>query len=166
MQVDVTVNVADYGPITALAVIKMNRKIRERGQNQLQGQGLGRRFGCRTKTEKKGKAYKSNVYIKPGFGKVFEFGSTSVGRTKAGGLLWIGVTAGSKHVRAKTFRKHGNKMFRPPGTNVLIGRKDGQIKYVGIPSVTVTPSVHIRKVADEEAHKFGLYMVQARTGGL
>jgi hypothetical protein len=161
MQVEVKVGVRDYLPITAMAVVALNRQIRVRGNANISGAGsdFAKKFGCRTQTQKRGPGYRVRVYIKPGYGKVFEFGSTSVGKP----MLWIGI-GNAKHVRAKTYRKQGHKLFRPGLSRVLIDRKDGQIKYVGIKSVSVTPRLSIRKIVAEEARKFGFYMAKTASG--
>lgn len=156
-QVDVRVNVADFGPIVRDAVKEVEKNIRERSRQDIAGSGISRpgKFvkGLRTQTRKLGTGYVIQVTLRPSYAKIWEYGGTSTGKP----LLWIPLPPN----RTK-LRNWAGKLNHPRGSRVLLGgsgRK--QVKFVGVTSVTNRQRFHLRQIAVEEANKFLQQMQQS-----
>ena len=63
-----------------------------------------------------------------------------------------------RHRRAGKFP---GKLWRPPGTNILINAKTGRIAYVGVEQQTTRPNLHMRDIAEEKSAQFIEYLQSA-----
>lgn len=152
IQVKVDVKIANYRDIIKLAADKMAHDMKVRAQFDVAT--IGRRFirGITVPVKRVSHGYSVGIFQKPAYSKVFEFGGVSKGKP----MLWIPLTRG-KRVRAKNFR---GGLFRPRGTNILIGKRDGKVKFIGVSSITNRKRLHLRDIAKQESAKFATQMKQ------
>lgn len=161
-QVEVRWNVKQLGPVLNSVAADVAKNIQARSRADIANSGLSKpgRFvkGLTTRVRPVRKGQVVQVFLTPNFAHVWEYGGTSVGKP----LLWIAQPGVPRRIR-----NYGGKLFRPPGTNVLMSRPSrtkitgvvgsGQTKpkvmYVGVPSVTNARRFHLRQIAQEEAQK-------------
>jgi hypothetical protein len=169
-QVEIRWDVKQFGPIIHDGVTALAKTIRERSRRDIAG-GLHHpdRFvkGLTTKVSRISRGYAVQVLQRPAFAKVWEYGGISTGKP----LLWLPLAPNRMRLRS-----YGGKLFRPPGKRVLIaasagtrirgiggtGRTQGQVKYVGVTSITHRKRFHLRDIAVEEANKFVKHMAIRR----
>jgi hypothetical protein len=152
IQVKIDVKIANYRDIIQAAAEKMAHDIRVRAQ--LDVATVGQRFirGITVPVKRIPSGYDVQVFQKPAYGKAFEFGSTS--KAKPNSMLWIPLQRG-KRTRARSFR---GVLFRPRGANILISKRDGKVKFIGVKSITNRKRFHLRDIAKQEAAKFSAQM--------
>src|SRR5262245_13757028 len=124
--VEVSTNLREHGPIIRSAVVATSQAMRDRMRQDITGSiRNGRRFarGLQTGLNAVSGGYFINVYLRPAYAKVFEYGGVSVGKP----TLWIPVPP----LRAKV-RNYVGKLIRPKGKRVLIRPKDGKVMYAGV----------------------------------
>jgi hypothetical protein len=162
-QVNVAWKVKDLGPVMREAVAVTAKTIQERSRQDVAG-GLHNagRFakGTTTQIKKIEGGYAIDVIQRPSFAKVWETGGTSRGKP----LLWL--PAPGNRI---PLRKYQGKLIRPKGKNVLIAAVPGtrvtgmagtgsttrgQVKYIGVSSITNRKRFHLEQIAFEEANKF------------
>jgi hypothetical protein len=162
-QVMVDWKVKDLGPVFREAVNATAKTIRERSRQDVAG-GLHNagRFvkGTNTKVEKIEGGYAIDVIQRPAFAKVWETGGISRGKP----FLWL--PAPGNRVKLRNYK---NKLIRPKGKRVLISAiagtpirgvagsgalKRGQVRYVGVTSITNRKRFHLETIAFEEANRF------------
>jgi hypothetical protein len=161
--VEVSWNVKEMGPVMREAVAQTARIIRDRARADVSGalRNPGRFVkGTDAKVEKIAGGYAIDVTQKPAYAKVWEFGGVSVGKP----LLWL--PAPGTKVKLRHYR---GQLIRPKGKRVLIAARAGQkikgmsgtgsttrgqVKYVGITSVTHRKRLHLAQIAFDEANKF------------
>ena len=149
LEIKVDVKIANYRDIIKLAAEDMARVMRDRSRADVGT--VSRQFANKLTVPVKriSGGFSVQVIQRPAYSKVYEFGGVSRGKP----LLWM-PTSGKG--RARTFR---GKLFQPKGSRVLIGKRDGKVKFIGIPSVTHRRRLHLRRIAQEEVAKFNVRMV-------
>lgn len=154
--VDVKYNVMQLGPVVNDSVKQLATDIQNLGRADIQRAGRIGRFakGFRTRSAKYDFGHVVYVDWRPNYAKIFETGGTSVGRP----LLWIPVPG-----RRGRIGKSRLKLYRPKGKNVLIAARGGQIRFIGVRSVTIKRRVHIKEIVQREVNHFAEHMV-ARAG--
>ncbi len=182
IDIDVKVNLREHGPIIRTAVAALSKSLREQSLKNLSGAGLGK-FGTKaytTKIKKLGNiGYEIDSFLTPRFLKVFETGGTSIAGNRRGSprpARWA--KSGAFHRKGERFdferavlwipvpplkvkvRKYGGKLFRPPGTNVLISTAGRKVVYIGVKSITNRKRTGLENIAMVEASKFVGYMKQ------
>jgi hypothetical protein len=151
LEIKIDMKVANYRDIIKQAAENTAHAIRERSRADTAAAGFQRWAKRLTvPVHKIQGGYSIEVIQKPGWMKVYEEGGVSSGKSPSG-LLWIPV-AGRKQ-RLGKYR--GPKLIRRG--NVLIGR-DHKVKYVGIPSHTHRPRLHLKAIAKDEVAKFTAQM--------
>lgn len=156
-EIDVSIKMRDWPEVTRAGVQITARDVRMRSRENLRGVGFSRfAKGTNTKMSKIEGGYMVQVFQTPTWMKVFEYGGTSVGRP----LLWIPVDPTLKGVRARTVSglyRPGSKRNKRP---VLVSKRDGKVKYIGISAVTNRPRLKIRDIAKREAEAFVQRLVE------
>jgi hypothetical protein len=167
-EVTVDWKVKDLGPVMREAVAATAKAIRDRARQDVAG-GLHNagRFvrGTNTKVEKIEGGYAIDVIQRPSFAKVWETGGVSRGKP----FLWL--PAPGNRVKKSAYK---GKLIRPKGKRVLIaaasGRKvtgmagtgttqRGDVKYVGVTSITNRKRFHLEQIAFDEANKFAEHWI-------
>jgi hypothetical protein len=163
-QVEVRWNIKQLGPVLREAIVGLEKIIQQRSKQDIATNVSGRfAKGLTTGVKRISRGYVIQVFQRPAFGKVWEYGGVSVGKP----LLWIPVPGSPRRIS-----RYGGKLFRPRGTRVLMsmpsrvaitgvmgsGQRKPQVKYIGVSSVTHRPRLHLRKIALEEANKFSQIM--------
>jgi hypothetical protein len=159
-RIDVNVNVKEFGPIVRESVKAMAKNIRTKGRQDIaRGGRFGNRFtrGLATGIRAVEGGYRVRVTLKPSFMKVFEYGGVSVGKP----LLWIaprgtpayGIRAAAWgnliRPRTKGFLGLGRR-YR----DVLIDKRTGAVRYVGVRYIRNVQRFHIRDISYAEAENF------------
>src|SRR5262245_61053089 len=111
--VEVSTNLREHGPIIRSAVVATSQAMRDRMRKDITGSiRNGRRFarGLQTGFNAVSGGYVINVYLRPAYAKVFEYGGVSVGKP----VLWVPVPP----LRNKG-RNYGGKLNRPKGKRAL-----------------------------------------------
>jgi len=156
-------NVKELGPVLKAVADGLAKNIETRSRADIANSGLanpsryvkGLRARVRTGPRR---GYRVQVFLRPNFAHVWEYGGTSVGKP----LLWIAQPGAPRRIKA-----YGGKLFRPKGTNVLIskpsrtrvrgmagtGQAKAKVMYVGVKSVSHARRFHLRQIAYEEANK-------------
>jgi hypothetical protein len=162
-EVGVDWKVKELGPVFREAVNQMAKTVRDRARQDVAG-GLHNsgRFvrGTNVKVDKIEGGYSVDVIQRPSFAKVWEFGGVSRGNP----YLWLpapGNRALKRNYKGKLIRPKGRRILvaAVPGTKVtgMAGTgttQRGDIKYVGISSITNRKRFHLSQIATEEANKF------------
>jgi hypothetical protein len=160
IKVELKTNMREHGPIVRSAVAQMAKGMRSRSRDNVRSTGRLGAWGAmavRTNVQKLSGGYLVNEVLTPRFLKAFETGAQSVGKP------WLWIPSPPNKVR---IGKRQTKLWRPSGTNVLIDRKTRQILYVGIRQTTIRKRLALTEIAEEEAAKLILYMMQGiRDGG-
>ena len=147
--VEVKTTLREYGPVVRSAAVALSRSLRQNMRQDIARAGHFGKYakGLTTAVETAPKAggYIVNVFLRPSFLKVEEYGGVSVGKP----LLWI--PAGRLRIK---LRNYGGKLIRPKGRNILVRPGDGRVMYIGVSSVTHKPRFHLRDIAQKEAEKF------------
>lgn len=152
-EVTVAMKMRDYAQVTKEAVDKLSERMEDRGRQNLAGSG----FQHFTKTSYSNVRhigsgnYEVGFFARPGFLYVYEYGGVSVGRP----MLWF-PAPGMPRIRAGSW---GGKLFRPRGTNVLIGGRDRRVRYIGVRQITHSPRLGLSDIAEDEANRFADDMV-------
>jgi hypothetical protein len=147
-KVDVKMDVADFESITREAVKVLAKELEGAERANIAAAGMAR-YAKRTNVtvSGRGKNWTINVRSRPNWMRAHEYGATSIGKP----MLWIPVNTPLRHQRASGYPV---KLFRPPGTNVLINTKTRRVAYVGIPAATIRPRLQMREIAEKYAAKF------------
>jgi hypothetical protein len=151
IEIKIDVKIANFRDIIKDGADRLAHDIKVRAQ--LDVATVGRRFvrGITVPIKRIQGGYDVQVFQKPAYSKVFEFGPVV---SKGKPMLWIPLQRG-KRTRAKSFR---GKLFRPIGTNILISKRDGKVKFIGVSSITNRKRFHLREIAAQEAAKFVAHM--------
>jgi hypothetical protein len=162
-RVKVQWSVKDLGPVIKSVGEALAKNIQTRSRADIANSGLRNptRYvkGLTTKVRGRRGGQVVQVFLAPSFAHVWEYGGTSLGRP----LLWMRARPGIPK-RAGAF---GGRLFRPPGTNVLIAKRSKvkirgmagtgqggtQVMYIGVKSVTHARRFHLRQIAYDEANK-------------
>lgn len=159
-QVEVRWNVKQFGPVIREAVAATSKTIQERARKDVAaGVRHPGRFvkGTTTKVARVRGGYAIQLFLRPTFAKVWEYGGTSVGKP----LLWL--PAPGNKVKLRNFGgkliKRGRVLVTASRTVAIrgmagTGQKAGQVKYIGVASVTHRRRFHLREIAMDEANKF------------
>jgi hypothetical protein len=151
LQVSVDWKVKDSGPIYREAVQSTAEAIEQRSKQDVASNlKHAARFvrGTTAKVSKVSGGYSIKVMQRPGFAKVWETGGVSVGKP----LLWIPAPGHRQKIN-----KTRAKLFRPRGSRVLVaasGQHKGEVRFIGISSVTHRKRFHLKQIATEEAKRF------------
>ena len=162
-RVQVKWNVKELGPVLKAVADSVAKNIQTRSRADIASSGLrhparyvkGLRTAVRTAPRK---GYRVQVFLSPAYSHVWEYGGTSLGKP----LLWIAQPGAPRRVR-----KYGGKLFRLPGSNVLVSRPSRvkirgmagtgmakpKVMYIGVKSVTHARRFHLRQIAYDEANK-------------
>ena len=143
VEVHIDVNIANYRDIIKQAAEQCANEIRERSRADVGATSTYFANKLTVPVKRISGGFEIDVIQRPAYSKVFEFGGTSVGKP----MLWIPVSGKG---RAKTFR---GKLYRPRGKNVLVGSRDGKVKFIGVKSITNRKRFHLREIAQQEAAK-------------
>jgi len=145
-KVDVKMDVADFESITREAVKVLAKELEAAERADVAAGGMAR-YAKKTTVSVSGRGqnWTINVRSRPNWMRAWEYGATSIGKP----MLWIPV--GAVHQRAKGYPV---RLFRPPGTNVLINTRTRRVAYVGVPATTIAPRLHMRDIAEKYAAKF------------
>jgi hypothetical protein len=155
-KVKVQWNIAALGPILKSVVETVAKGIEMRSRLDIMNSGLRNpaRYvkGLTTKVRKRREGYGIQVFLRPNYASVWEYGGTSLGKP----LMWIRQKATTPATKRAGAFKRGT-LFRPKGRNVLLFNPPGKAKteelYVGVASVTHARRFHLRKIAYEEANR-------------
>ena len=169
MEIDISVNVRNWEDVTRDAVRDLASLIRAKARADIAGSGHFPRkwiMGLTTGVRKSGNGYVLNVYQRPSFGRVFEYGGSSEGEP----LLWFGVASDTRGISAS---KYPGKLIRPGANrggfrvigfrvggggsrprNILIDPRTRQVKYIGVERVVNPQRWNIRDIAVAEAEHF------------
>lgn len=161
-RVKVQWDVKELGPVLKQVADSVAKNIETRSRADIANSGLRNpgRFvkGLQTKVRARRGGYVIGVLLSPTYAHVWEYGGTSLGKP----LLWIAQPGAPRRIKS-----YGGKLFRPPGTNVLISRPSRvkvkgiygsgmskpKVMYVGVKSVTHARRFHLRQIAYEEANR-------------
>jgi hypothetical protein len=162
-EVSVDWKVKEMGPVFREAVAQMAKTVRDRSREDVAG-GLHNpgRFvkGTNVSVDKVEGGYSVDVIQRPAFAKVWEFGGVSRGKP----FLWL-PAPGNRIPK----RRYLGRLIRPKGKRVLIAAAAGvpvtgmagtgktargQVKYIGVTSITNRKRFHLSQIAMEEANKF------------
>jgi hypothetical protein len=171
VQIGVDLDIRDFAAVTAEAVKTLANEFEATSRQNMAASGL-RRYASRSFARANhigGGNWEVSFFLRPSFLRVYEYGGESVGKP----MLWFPVNTGVlRGVRAS---KWGGKLFRPPGTNVLLGRvqqlgpkatariqmRGGTVpqgryivRYIGVPRISFTPRLDLRAIAEHEASNF------------
>ena len=169
-RVQVKWNVKELGPVIKAVADAVAKNVETRSRADIAGSGLqhparyAKGLTTRVGTAPR-KGYRVQVFLRPSFAHVWEYGGTSVGKP----LLWIAQPGAPRRVR-----QYGGKLFRLPGTNVLVSRpsrvkvtgvmgsgmQKPKVMYVGVKSVTHARRFHLRQIAYDEANKLADIMAK------
>jgi hypothetical protein len=148
--VDVNFKAADYSKITRDAVNSMAKDLEAAERADIAAAGMAR-YAKQTRVrvrDRGDRGYEVQVIPKPGWMRAFEYGSTSAGNP----MLWIPVRGSIfRHMRA---RNYPGKLIRPKGSNILINAVTRKVAYIGIQRSTISPTLQLRQIAEDEASKF------------
>jgi hypothetical protein len=154
-KVKVQWKVSEFGPILKSVAETVAAGIQMRSRMDIMNSGLRNPSriskGLTTKVRKRREGWGIQVFLRPNYANVWEYGGTSIGKP----LLWIRQKAKTPATKRAGAFKRG-KLFKPPGRNALLFNPKGSDKpeelYAGVASVTHQRRFHLRKIAYEEAN--------------
>ena len=154
-RVKVQWNVKELGPVLKSVAEVVAKAIEMRSRLDIMGSGLNNpaRYvkGLTTKVRGRSHGQVIQVFLRPNYASVWEYGGTSVGKP----LMWVRQKAQTPATkRAGSFKR--GKLFRPRGSNALLFNPKGpgktEVLYAGVASITHQRRFHLRKIAYEEAN--------------